>query len=570
VHKPNPAIVSQSAAIRFPRIPLLLLCAAYVLSGFFGRDAWKSEDMAALGYMAELANGTTYWLKPTLMGASADNPALLPYWIGAVMLQMTPDWIAADFSVRIPFGMLLAIAMLSTWYATYYLARSPQAQPVAFAFGGEALPKDYSRAVADGGVLAFMACLGLAQLSHETTPALVQLSFSALLFYGLSALPFHRIGSRLAIAIGMTGLTLSGAPMLTVLFGVGGAILHYVSSQSTHQGAPTRDDRCARDSIEIVFAVALVATLAATLGLWYWKVILPKASMATWLGFGELLIWFTWPAWPLVLWTLWNWRRQLFSTVPGRHLALPAWFCLVTVIATFTANSPDRTLLVALPALATLAAFALPTLKRQVAALIDWFTLLFFSGCGITIWVVWISNQTGFPRQPAANVARLAPGFEASFSWLTFGIAVMATLAWAWLVRWRIGRNRAAIWKSLVLPAGGATLCWLLLMTLWMPLLNYAQSYTALVQRTKVQMNPVGCAEALRLSHGQIAAFQFYGQLTLAPVNATTKCNWLLTEPPENASQPTGLDHSKWVLHATVLNAAGNESVLLYKRRRAE
>lgn len=67
---------------------------------------------------------------------------------------------------------------------------------------------------------------------------------------------------------------------------------------------------------------------------------------------------------------------------------------------------PDRTLLLALPALATLAAFALPTLKRQVLALIDWFALLFFSTSALTIWVIWIAMQTGFPPQPAANVAR--------------------------------------------------------------------------------------------------------------------------------------------------------------------
>ena len=82
--------------------------------------------------------------------------------------------------------------------------------------------------------------------------------------------------------------------------------------------------------------------------------------------------------------------------------------------------SSDRSLLLGLPALATLAAFALPTLRRSVAALIDWFTLLFFSGCAFIIWVVWVSMQTGVPAKPAANVAKLAPGFEPSFSLLAF------------------------------------------------------------------------------------------------------------------------------------------------------
>jgi hypothetical protein len=571
VNHPNPAIVAQAAVRRFPRIALLLFCVAYVLSGFLGRDAWKSADMTALGYMAELANGTSNWWAPTLMGVPTDNPALLPYWLGAWAIQLTPHWLPLDFAVRVPFGVLLTLALLSTWYGTYYLARSPQAQPVAFAFGGEALPADYARAIADGGVLAFIACLGLAQLSHETTPALAQLSCTALLFYAIGALPYHRTTPALAAALGLTGLALSGAPTLAVLFGLGSAIVHGLDHRNgaiddTHPGV--RNARALWESIAILIVTTGVAALAFRLGLWRWKIELPHALWADWNGYAQLLVWFTWPAWPLALWTVWQWRRQLFSRNISRHLALPAWFVLVTVLATLTTGSSDRTLLLALPALATLAAFALPTLKRQMAALVDWFTLLFFSGCGFTIWVVWIAMQTGYPSQPAANVARLAPGFEASFSAIAFATAVIATLAWAWLVKWRVGRHRAAIWKSLVLPAGGAALCWLLLMTLWMPLLNYAQSYVTLVHRTVQQLDRPGCVETVELSQGQIAAFQFYGKLQLRAAQESPVCPWLLAEPEMGVSIPRKVDMSQWVLKAPVIHLADKgETVLVFQRR---
>jgi hypothetical protein len=218
--------------------------------------------------------------------------------------------------------------------------------------------------------------------------------------------------------------------------------------------------------------------------------------------------------------------------------------------------------------LATLAAFALPTLKRSVAALIDWFTLLFFSGCGFVIWVVWIAMQTGVPSQPAANVARLAPGFEASFSFLAFGIALAATLVWAWLVHWRVGKHRAAIWKSLVLPAGGAALCWLLLMTLWMPLLNYSQGYKVLVQRTLHEISPPGCVEVLGLGQGQIAAFQVYGNLQLKTAQATASCPWLLTEAGTDMAPPGALNNAQWNLAMPINHPTDmSQSVLLFKRR---
>ncbi len=74
-----------------------------------------------------------------------------------------------------PFALLLVSTLALVWYTTFHLARTDAAQPVAFAFGGEAEPVDYARAIADGALLALMATLGLLQLGHETTPELAQL-----------------------------------------------------------------------------------------------------------------------------------------------------------------------------------------------------------------------------------------------------------------------------------------------------------------------------------------------------------------------------------------------------------
>ncbi|MCZ8286523.1 MAG: hypothetical protein O9353_13820, partial [Bacteroidia bacterium] len=472
---------------------------AYVLPGFLGRGPWKNEDIAAFGVMRELASAASNWLQPQLLGQVTGFDALVPYWLGAVAIKILP-FLDPALAVRIPFVMLLVLALLATWYAVYYLARSPQAQPVAFAFGGEASPVDYARAIADAGLLALIACLGLAQLSHETTPALAQLGFTALAFYAMAASPYRRatkiLGPAFGLLIGLGGLALSGAPTLALLFGVGGALVEW-----THmRWGMNQDDPAAKQQswhwVLLITAITLgVSVLAYWLDLWRWRIDLPGADEpSAWKdlrSLGRLLLWFTWPAWPLAMWTLFRWRRQLAS----RHVALPLWFAAMAVAATLTTAASDRSLLLSLPPLAALAAFALPTLKRSVASLIDWFTLLFFTGCGIIIWVVWIAMQTGVPRQPAANVAKLAPGFEPSFSWLAFLVALTATLAWAWLVKWRAGAQRAAVWNSLVLPAGGATLCWLLLMTLWMPLLDYARSFAPMSRQIASLVDKNACVE---------------------------------------------------------------------------
>jgi 4-amino-4-deoxy-L-arabinose transferase-like glycosyltransferase len=567
VNQPNPAIVAQAAARRLPRSALLFFCLAYLLPGFLGRDAWKSVDLATLGFVVELAQGSASWLHPTLLGLPPDNPSVLPYWLGAWAMQWGPSWIAADFLVRLPYALLLALGLASTWYGTYYLARSPRAQPVAFAFGGEARPKDYARAMADGALLALIACLGLAQLGHETTPALAQLGFSGLLFYALATLHYHPRISILSAWVGVLGLGLSGAPTLALLFLGGGVLIHSLD-RNTEAPANEQDRHKGLTAGLLLGSSVACAWLCLRLNLWRWKLEMPQASWTELNGAVQLLIWFTWPAWPLTLWTVWRWRRQLFKRDTSRHLALPLWFVLVTLAATLTTGSPDRTLLLGLPAMAALAAFALPTLKRQVASLIDWFTLIFFSGCGVTIWVVWIAMQTGYPSQPAANVERLAPGFVPQFSLLAFAIAIAATLVWAWLVQWRVGRHRAAIWKSLVLPAGGAALCWMLLMTLLMPLLNYTQSYNELVKHTLERMQPAGCVEAQGLSPAKIAAFQVYGRLRLKPMQAQASCPWLIAEAADNMAALHRVDNTQWNLLAQLQHPAdGNEAVLVFRRR---
>ena len=529
--------------------------------------------MAAFGVMRELAASAANWLSPQLLGQANGFEALAPYWLGALAIKALP-FLDSAFAVRVPFIFLAGLSLMATWYAVYYLARSPQAQPVAFAFGGEANPLDYARAIADAGVLALIASLGLAQLSHETTPALAQLGFTALIFYAMAASPYRRatqaFGPSLGLLVGLAGLALSGAPTLALLFGLGGALVEWTHMRwggGAHPLAISSKRQSWQWVLVIVGATVLVCLLSTMLDLWRWRINLPgdgqQAAWTDWRKLGRLLMWFTWPAWPLAMWTLWRWRRQLAS----RHVALPLWFAAMAVAATLTTPAADRSLLLSLPPLAALAAFALPTLKRSVASLIDWFTLLFFTGCGFVIWVVWIAMQTGLPRQPAANVARLAPGFEPSFSWLAFLTAACATLAWTWLVKWRAGAQRAAVWKSLVLPAGGTTLCWLLLMTLWLPLLDYARSYAPMSRQIATLVDKTDCVEIYGLRIAQAAALQYHGELELKPATNRAVCPYLIVNAETQQSLSRVVNLPDWAFLATVRRPTDkNENVLLFKR----
>ena len=575
MNQPTPAIVAQNAVRRLPRIALLLLCAAYLMPGLLGRGPWKTADIVSFGYMAELARATggiARWFDPSLLGLKPETPALLPYWIGALAIKIAPAWLNPDLAVRIAFALLLWGAFTATWYAVYYLARTPRAQPVPFAFGGEARPVDYARAMADAALLALLACLGLAQLGHETTPALAQLFFVSHMFYGVAALPFRRIGAVIALVVGAVGMALSGAPTIALLLGVGSSAL--VFTERRRDAFRQADDAAEGTGYSaaaawVIAGITLLAVLlAARLHLAHWHIALPgHRSGSSTLGdirsLAKLVIWFTWPAWPLALWTLWRWRRQLNA----RHVAIPLLFMLVPLAATLTTDFSERALLLGLPAFATLAAFALPTFRRSAAAIIDWFTLLFFSGSALIIWVIWIAIQTGVPAKPAANVARLAPGFVPSFSLAAFVFAVLATVAWCWLVRWRTGRHRAALWKTLVLPAGGAALCWMLLMTLWLPLLDYARSYVPQVNAIAERVGRPACISELALSRQHIAALRYHGQFELSPLVGGEACPWLLISPEAIATLHNIVSMDQWRLSGTLRRpTSAADDLLLFQR----
>lgn len=546
----NPALVSQRAVQRLPRWALLLFCAAYVLPGLFGRDPWRNADVTAFGYMVSMADGRSPWWMPTVGGVAAD-PAPVPYWLGAIFIRVLSPLIDPALAARLPFAMLLMAVLALTWYAAYHLARTEAAQPLPFAFGGEAEPVDYARAMADGALLALIATLGLLQLGHETTPELTQLACVALYTYAMAASPSRGMGPKLAMMLGLPALAGSGAPSIAVALGLSGSLV------------------CARSDYPFVrrftpwvaSATALTAAMATAFDLWtsqvgsYGTLDSAAAVVRQWL-------WFLWPVWPLALWTLWRWRRH----VVNRHISVPLSCATVTAAASVVMGGQDRTLMLSLPAFALLAAFALPTLKRSTAAAIDWFSVFFFSLCAIAFWIIYASLQIGLPVRPAQNVVKLAPGFVSQFSLLALLLAAAGSLAWVWLVRWRTGRNQHALWKSLVLPASGVALCWLLLMTLMLPVLDYARSLRPLVTRVAQHVPPDACISASRLPRSVWASLEYFGGFRVDGTtgDTDTRCTYLLQPEARAGKHPSP---PGWALVARVNRPTDRtEWVAIYQR----
>lgn len=522
-----------------------------MLPGVFGRDPWKNADLTAFGYMFGIAQGRTPWLAPTLGGLPGDG-ALLPYWLGALFIKLLGPWLDPAVAARLPFALLLVLVLVLTWYTTYHLARTEAAQPLPLAFGGEAKPIDYARAIADGAVLALIASLGLLQPGHETTPELAQLAGVTLCLYALAASPYRGWQARAAILVALPALACSGAPTIALALGLVGMVTARASGSET-----------ARRFVPwIAIAAALSVLVALGTGAWAWRVAGVPTPGDAW-ELLSLLAWFAWPSWLLAVWTLWRWRGH----ISDRHIAVPLAVCGVSLIACIAMGGSQRALMLGLPPLAALAAFALPTLQRSTAAAIDWFSVCFFTICAGTIWVVYCSMQTGIPAKPAMNIERLSPGYVHHFSPIGLGLAVSGTLAWLWLVKWRIGRSRHPLWKSLVLPASGVALCLLLVMTLLLPPLDNARSYRSLIQRIATRVPPGSCVSAPFAQGAQVAALEYLGGYTVDAKNSPgdTRCDFLVAF--ENG-KPSQLAAAGWRLVARERrNGREDDIATVYRRR---
>jgi hypothetical protein len=564
--RPTPAIVSKVGARRLPRYALIVLTLVYVLAGFLGRSPWKSYDISNFGLMNELATGTSSWLSPNVLGNLPESSALLPYWLGAISIQSFSWLLGTELAVKLPFILMLAATICLAWYGVYYLALSRHAQPVPFAFGGEATPKEYAKSIADASSLAFMACIGLAQTSHEVGPALSQLFFATLIFSSCAALPQRHYLPLMGYLLGVLGLSLSGAPSIALFLGISACVIGtwaLIGQLFSIQGpSPDFKINCFKVSF-ILCSTVIIAIVSWQLQLFRSHLSVHNFSLMELQKINRLLLWYTWPLWPMVLWTLWHWRFHL----KNRHIAWPICFLVVALAQLLFTQDSDSALTLALPGLAALSAFALPTLKRRISALVDWLTLIFFSIVTFIIWIMWIAMMTGFPEQPARNVKKLLPGFEYQFSWVLFLLAMVGTLAWVYLVRWRTSQHRNSIWKSMVIPAGGTILSWLLLMTLWLPVFDFARSYQPLMAQVNEVIGKTSCVYGSHLDLGQASALKYYSHNTVVNFSEQEKinCSWWVRSSTFNPEM-TLVTSKEWLLVNKLRRPSdNNEEFLIYR-----
>lgn len=572
--RPSPARVSAAAAAKLPRAVLLALLVAYIVSGLFGRDPWQEDDATGFGIMWTMARGSGDWLLPSVAGqlVAADGP--LAFWAGATSILLFGDALGDVAAARLSLLLWFFVATWALWYAALRLARREEAQPVAFAFGGEASSRDYGRMLADVAVLLLLGTIGPIVGLHETTSEPAAFALQCVAIFGL-ALSLERpfAGTALAgTAVGLLLLTRGAQPALWLL---PAALLLAAST------APKR--------VRLAAAALLLIIAAAVFGAWIVAVALyhgaaGNAYLLAWIdtslqGIGwptvdsllwllRALPWYTWPLWPLAAWALYAWRHG----VARPHIALAAVLLVFELIALLLTPAPSTAdVLFLIAPLVLLGSFGAVSLRRAADNTIDWFAITAFCLFWIALWAYFVAMHAGFPPKMSHSVLRLTAGYVPPLQWTQVVVALAVTALWLALVLWRVRQPTGALWRGPMLAATGLVTLWVGFSSLYLAAVDHRRSFAAPARQAKAEIARRGSADDCVLAHflrpSHMAVFAYHGGLRFADA-ADIACRFALHRDVVGSllddSLPPGQWTEIWQGHRP---GREDEVIRLYERR---
>lgn len=522
----TPVRLASPAARKLPRKILFWFMLAYIVAGLFGRDPWKTDDIAGMAAMLSAVNDN-HWVTSYIGLIPYTDHGPLTSMIGGAFIKLfeplltffTNTLDAQIIAARLPNFIYFFGMMWGVWYGTYVLARRPEAQPLPLPFGGEPNPRDYGRMIADVAFFFMLASVGIVVRTHETSFYPLLICLHALAFYGIVQLLNHPtqgslvVGTVMALTF-MTRGFIGVAPILLV------TLFLFISKVYSF-----------RLKVFLFLSIVLAVLLSVIwitsahdmdpgwVTLWWREQLrtfaIPHLSAV--LKNIRDLAWFLWPSWPFALLALWNWRK--WFDVP--HIFIPCCFVIANLIMIFVSKDAFEAEYGPLTiSCVVLAAMAIPTLKRSAINLLDWYSIMVVSLWLLTVWVGWSALYFGTPPQIHRNIMRLIPGFDTSVPWIAGIIGLVICFFWYKAVAWRLKANPTARWRGIMLTAAGTIISWLLLSALWLPAIDYNRSYrsvgASLAETLKTRAPNYDCALTIDINQGQAAAFATFAGLKLS------------------------------------------------------
>ena len=269
---------------------MLGLVLIYGMMGFVGREPYKPLEISQIGWFflsvdqGSIAKAHDFGFDPLL------HPIDFAVLFGWMTHLLEPKFIF--LLLQMVSWLLLCATLLLTWHAAKRFASLSAAQPVTFAFGGEAKASAYAVAIADSSVLALIAALGFSQFGHEFSPFVFQITCVSGLMMATSVIQGSGLMRLMTRALPLILLAQAGAPLLAMMLCVA------LVAQSFLTRSAGRRER------EIMLHFILLLMIAAWLIGIHWDEMryqLNARHSDELNRVVKLMIWFTWPIWPMAV-----------------------------------------------------------------------------------------------------------------------------------------------------------------------------------------------------------------------------------------------------------------------------
>ena len=479
--------------------------AAWVLLGLFGHDPWKPDEAYTFGLVYHILQSGD-WVVPTLGGEPfMEKPPL--YFVTAALFAKA-------------FGWLLPLHDAARLASAFYVALTLLCAGLA------------ARSIA--APLLLVACLGYAHHAHQliTDTALVAGIAAGLLGFskihekpGLGGL---LLGTGVGIAFMSKGLLGPGLLGLTAV-----ALLVFPAWRTRDTLRSWGWALLAFAPWALIWPWLLYREAPGLFNEWLWVQNLGRFTGKHEIGgtpdhwhYVKALPWFAFPAWLLAAWVVFSRRKEIFLKT---ELQLPLTAFLV-MFAVLSASSLARQVY-ALPMLVPLCLLAAAGVASAPAWLrvpLDKLAVWGAAAAGLSLWALWFSFFGGWPARLAAE----APGFVHRVEPLWLALGIVTTALWIYLVR---------IQDLAIRFAAASLLVWGLVMTLWLPYLDYAKSYRGVIADMQ-RHRPEGCVATFDLTEPQRAVFHYFAGISKSDARG---CRLLLVH---TSSRKPPLVDPRWSL----------------------